>query len=507
MTVPAPKPVEPAVHRPATQRAAGGDVDIRHRRSSRGGPGRSRAVARGAWQFDDFALRLGYLVIFALACLAPAQQDTFWLLRAGRDFWHTGHVQFQDHYTYTAEGRYWPNHEWLWEVLAYVVHATGGMPLLTLVDAILFTAAVFVAARLSERRGYGRFVVVMTAIPLLVGDASQRPQITSLFLFSLTLLLVARERYALLVPLFLLWANLHAGVASGGFVLVAASLVSLCHAVAIRTAESRRRARRVITATACAGAITLINPMGIGLWTYVIDSHARSKRNQVQEWVSPFHQLRLDSICFFIVVAIAIVVACRRWRRLDSWAVVVPAVSALVLLPLALDAVRNIALVELALMSPLIELIAAGTHRSSSTIARPRTALAIVTVASASLIVLAWAAPASRLGWKPMNPADMAQLTRCPGRVYTSYGTGGDVEWFTPDVKTFVDSRQDPFPPTLLDTARSIDLSGRFESTFARYRIQCAVVLKGTPIAEALGKAGWRVGKGTANTVVYLRSQ
>lgn len=506
--MPVQRPIEKIIPRAASKRTAGSKVDVRQRRErafARSSPGRGRQGERRAWKFDDFALRLGYLAIFVLACFAPAQQDTFWLLRAGRDFWHTGRLQFQDHYTYTAEGRYWPNHEWLWEILAYGLHAIGGMPLLTLVNAVVFTAAVFVAARLSERRGFSRFVVVMTAIPLMVGEASQRPQIVSLFLFSLTLLLVARERYALLVPLFLLWANLHAGIASGGFVLIAASIGALCHAMATRTAESRRRARRVITATACAGAVTLINPMGIGLWIYVVESHARSKRSHLQEWASPVQQLGIDSICFFVLAAVAMIVASRRWRRINSWALVVPSVSALLLLPLAFDAVRNIALVELALMSPLIEMMASGSHRSTSTIARPRTTLAIVASASIAAIVLTWAAPAPRLGWQPMNNAEVRQLERCTGRVYTSYDVGGDVEWFAPEVKTFIDSRQDPFSRTLLDTARSIELTGRFESTFARYGVQCAVVLRNTPIAAALGRGGWSVSAGTATTAVYVR--
>ena len=41
---------------------------------------------------DQLAIGLAFVAVATLACLAPAQGDTWWLLRAGRDLWTTGHV-------------------------------------------------------------------------------------------------------------------------------------------------------------------------------------------------------------------------------------------------------------------------------------------------------------------------------------------------------------------------------------------------------------------------------
>src|SRR5690348_2636244 len=106
------------------------------------------------WTFDDFATRATYLVVLTLAALSPAQQDVWWLLRAGEDIWHTASVPTVDHYSFTADGRYWPNHEWLWEAIAYPLHLVGGMPLLTLASSLAALGAVVIARRTSAARGY-----------------------------------------------------------------------------------------------------------------------------------------------------------------------------------------------------------------------------------------------------------------------------------------------------------------------------------------------------------------
>jgi len=73
-------------------------------------------------------LLLGAVAVCAL--VMPATPDTYWHLRAGREIWQTLHVPLADHYSYTADGRFWPNHEWLWQALSYALHRAGGFPLL-----------------------------------------------------------------------------------------------------------------------------------------------------------------------------------------------------------------------------------------------------------------------------------------------------------------------------------------------------------------------------------------
>ena len=60
----------------------------------------------------------------------PAQSDTFWQLRAGQEMAASGSVMLHDAFTYSVRGGFWPNHEWLSEVLFYGLWRAGGMPAL-----------------------------------------------------------------------------------------------------------------------------------------------------------------------------------------------------------------------------------------------------------------------------------------------------------------------------------------------------------------------------------------
>ena len=52
----------------------------------------------------------------------PAQNDTFWHLRAGFEAWHGGMPLYRDTFSHTAFGQYWPNHEWLTQAVFYAAY-------------------------------------------------------------------------------------------------------------------------------------------------------------------------------------------------------------------------------------------------------------------------------------------------------------------------------------------------------------------------------------------------
>jgi len=89
--------------------------------------------------FDRFLLIVVLLIVFVTAANMGAQSDTWWLLRTGELILHTGHIPTTDVFSSTVRGGYWPNHEWLAEVLFYAWYALGGLPLLFLACAGLTT--------------------------------------------------------------------------------------------------------------------------------------------------------------------------------------------------------------------------------------------------------------------------------------------------------------------------------------------------------------------------------
>jgi hypothetical protein len=187
----------------------------------------------------------GFLAAFSLHRLDP---DFGWHWRSGQYILTHG-VPHHDIFSYTAPNFDWINHEWLSDVLVYVVSLWGGYQVVALVFAGLWTVALVVAAR--SRLSW---LSVAVALPAVSVYAGVRGVTWTALGLALTLLIFERRgRYWWLPVLMLTWANLHAGFAVG-----------LAMGV-LRVAMTRdwRLARWL----GLAAAATLINPYGMGVYT------------------------------------------------------------------------------------------------------------------------------------------------------------------------------------------------------------------------------------------------
>ncbi|MES1157494.1 MAG: hypothetical protein ABUL67_00215 [Haliangium ochraceum] len=452
--------------------------------------------------FAQLRVALLLIAVAATACLMPAQADTYWHLRAGQDLFASGHVPLIDAYSHTARGMPWPNHEWLWQALSYAAFRTGGMPLLVLVGAAFATAACVASFRLMRARPSVNFLLAVLTIPLASVVWALRPQIASMFLLVALLHLIVAERFWVIPPLFALWANLHGAVAMGGVVLVTAT------GVAWFGDADRTRFKRLAIVTVCAGALTAATPMGPRLWLFIGESMARSRQNQIMEWLPSYPQGPIE-IAFWVSALVLVAITWRRWRQLKSWEDRVIVAVSLVFLPLAARAVRNIAPFFLLWGPAMSRLIGPEAHLPLPGRGRPPAAdpgapvetehprLNIVLAALGVLggvvaVAFCWSGPIDRLGWRPVPAAAAAAITACRGPLYNRYNEGGFLIWFVPGVPVFVDSRQDPYPASLLTAHARAEITGDARELFARYRIGCAALPPASPVVARLQTGGWR---------------
>jgi hypothetical protein len=455
-----------------------------------------------ALSFDVFATRVLYVVAFALGAISMAQTDLWWLLRAGQDIWHTGHVPLADHYSHTAVGRSWPNHEWLWEAAAYALHHVGGMPLLAAWTGATVAATVWVVRRSTTAVGYVVPLILGVALPLMSVSWSIRPQVTSMLLFATTVLLLIRERYALIPPLFLLWANLHAQVGMGGALLVVALAAAILDLVRSRTAVVRRRALHLAASTAVSAAATLATPLGPRLWGYVVDAKDRAGHDRIAEWAATYHSVA-GSAFLWPVLLVAVVLVVRRRDRLVEWSDRVPLVAAIATTPLAIMAVRNIPFFVVAVVPLLMTLLEFRTRTPIGTVPRWRRTLTVFASVTAAGVVLVWVAQPPRIAWHPVPDRLAAALRACPGPLYNSYDSGAALIWFVPDVKVFSDNRFDPYPADVMTA--SMGLAPReATTTFARFGIQCALLRHSSPLVPAVRKDGWTPTYDDGDSVVLV---
>jgi hypothetical protein len=449
----------------------------------------AEADSRGRIGFDVFATRILYVVTFALGCVATAQIDLWWLLRAGQDIWRTGHVPLTDHYSWTADGRYWSNHEWLWEAVAYALHHVGGMPLLAAWTGATVTATAWVMRHNSRATGYVVPIVLGIALPLMSVSWTIRPQVTSMLLFAVTMRLLARERYWWIPPVFLLWANLHAQVVMGGVLLGLALLSASVDALRSRTSEARHRAVRLTATTVVSAAVTLATPLGPRLWAYVLDANGRPGQDRIAEWSTAFDSL-VGAAILWPVVAVAVVLAVRRRERIRSWNDRIPVIAALAMAPLAALAIRNIPFFVVAAVPLLMTLLEFRTLEPIGLVGRWRAVLVGFAGLTAAAVAAAWITAPPKLAWHPVPSGLATALRACPGPLYNGYDAGAALVWFVPDVKVFVDNRQDPYPASVIDASMGLSPQD-YPQTFAKFRIGCALLSPDSGLVPALQRDGW----------------
>src|SRR6185295_9943839 len=335
--------------------------------------------------FDRLRTFLLFLAIGVAAALMPAQADTWWHLRAGQEMWRTHALLTVDTFSHTVAGTYWPNHEWLFEVLLYPVFAAGGVALVTLVCAAAATAAWFIVWREIPAPPRVRFMLMAGVLISAVGTWSPRPQVFSLLLLTVTVALLRRRRYAWLPIIFLGWANLHGAVVIGGVVVAAAFAAAIV--------EDRAAAIRFAPWAVATFAATLATPMGIHFWIAIVQSLGRIRMIGIDEWAPP----RLGDVAmlpFWITAAALAGLVLARGRRLlgDEAArrdgQITICICALALLPPAIGAVRNVPpflLIAVPAIAALARFAPAEPERATTA---PRANLALAMAAAAASIVV-----------------------------------------------------------------------------------------------------------------------
>lgn len=432
---------------------------------------------------DRFIAWLLLVGIALLACLIPVHNDTWWHLRAGHDMLATGSVLLTDTYSHTVPGGHWPNYEWLGEVAFALAHRAGGMPLLTLLCAAAIAGGVAFVYASMEERGLWTPLLLATIAAGATHTWSVRPQAFSLLLLGLTLWLTARRHWRWLPPLFLVWANLHGAVAWGGVVLAGTLAGYLWH-------ERRLPRELMIVAVLCAAA-TLVTPLGLSYWWEIAESIARSRTNEIAEWRRP--DLPPGHLVFWTMAAALPLVAALRHRTLATPEARGLVVAALLFLPLAATTMRNITPFLFVAAAAMTHLVPPERRRGAPS-RRPVLPIVIVSGAAAlaAFVVLqAWRERQEGVEWVPLPEEAAEAIEACRPNLYNRYEDGGPIIFFAPAQPVLLDSRQDPYPTTLVQQQFDAEVTGEHERLFDDRGINCAVTAPGSPLASRLAAGGW----------------
>lgn len=489
-----------------------------------------RASARLRWLPSPvaiLALGLGGVMLAIAVAKGVQDPDYFWHLAAGKLIAETGRVPATDPFSFTWFGQPWTPHEWFSELLIYwLVTAVGRIGALMVFG--LFPVAIFAVLAAALARQGAR--VLALALPFVVGAfaltgfVTVRPQAASWLLLAvvLWLLLAARperpRRILLLVPLFILWANLHGLYVIGLGVVGVYTLFTL----AGRTPMSAARGWVVAALAGAIGAsmITPAGPIGILYPLRYVDAGDWGLAN-IQEWQSPsFHEAA--NLGF---LALIVAVGLNGGRATPGWLVALSWIG----IAMGLLALRNEPIAVVLCMPTLVLGLESRLRARDDRRGRQRrpmapsralgrrvmeliTALAIAIGSIAVLVPRDLDAAIDRTLATRFPVAGVDALARVApdANVLAEYGWGGYVIWRLHDdgAHVFVDGRNDMYPEQVLEDYSAIRAADPgWEELAAQYGVEAILLPPETTLTRRPAEAaGWCEVFRDETQVLYLPS-
>jgi hypothetical protein len=258
-------------------------------------------------------------VLVSVLTQTRADPDLFGHVRFGRDIVAARSAHLVDRYSFTSD-RPWINHEWLSEVVMYVAYHVAGAAGLIALKLTLLALMLGAVALAIRRAGLPNlawdFLLGLAVTCTFPQTVSVRPQLFSLALFSplLLVLLSARRDHRVLlwsIPIMAIWVNVH-----GGWVVGAGTLI-LWTGGGLLSDRPLRDKLIALGVTAATLAVTLVNPYGLQLWTFLRETVALGREN-IADWQPVFRAGVLFTLWGLVaaVATVALVVGTVR-RTID----------------------------------------------------------------------------------------------------------------------------------------------------------------------------------------------
>lgn len=468
-----------------------------------------------------------FAAIFVMAAHGISDPDFYWHLRTGQYIVETGTIPHSDPFSFTAEGREWVTHEWLSEVLIFLLYRAGGFLLLILTFAVLVTAAFLIAYRGCEGKPFVAGFVVLLASVATGPTWDVRPQMLSLLLTAVFLSLLEEyrlngnwKRIGPLVPLTILWVNLHSGFAIGlvlvGVYLFAISLEAfLDKNTSLQIKKPRNLAIIFLLMLAC----VILNPNGARMYTYPLETlTSAAMQKYIQEWFSPdFHLLMFQPFGLLLIALIGAAL----WAGAK-----IPLTSIILCMVFgyaALRSARNIPFFALAAVPVLSREVAEGI-RGRGWLNHPKgnsqfpermgyinaaIIVLIVGIAGARLISAGADQAEVEKSNFPAGAVGVIASEKPAGNIYNSYGWGGYLIWkLYPEYRVFIDGRADVYGDQFIeDYLRIYRAEPGWKDQLDRRGVRLALVEPDAPIAAALSQSpDWRRVYVDAHSIMFEKN-
>jgi hypothetical protein len=456
-------------------------------------------------------------------------------LATGRYILANHAVPAGDLFSFTAAGKPWMVHSWLFATVGAVLERLGGLPLYATVCMLLLACVPVVLYRRMIRLGAAilpALVLTFVAEIVLMSHALARPHVLTYLFFALFLDRLddvdagRRPPRALwpLVPLMALWCNVHGGFVTGIVLTGIYAAVAAARTVREPDAAVRRRALGFGALLVALVIATAANPHGFGLGRDLLHHLATNATAAlVNEWRSPnFQAPTIPVLAFELLVLATVALAVLAGRRL-AW---VELALLAFFLHESLHAARQMSLFAI-VAAPLLarEISVPLAARWPAFAARWRAIAGEQAALRAPLVYLPACVAlfvALALAGKTGFPRTLDDLQLSSGaaafidahkerfaRPFNTDNLGGAlIHRFWPDVHVFVDDRIDVYGDAFVADDYLAVAAARpgWREVLQRHGIDAAVVSAAAPAATLLRAApDWQLAYEDDRNLIFLR--
>lgn len=484
-------------------------------------------TVNGSGQLSRFLGVLIAILVFFLYCRTPQDADMWWHLRAGQEMWQSKSVLLIDKFSFTRTGTPWVNAFWISEVIIYFAYRQAGFLGITFLVGLTGSATFYTLYRqMDGNKLVNAFVLLLAAITA-APVWGPRPQIFSFFLLALLNYRLERTQnnqrrsYWILVPIFVLWANVHGGWIWGILLLFAhlvGGTLNNLSTTSVNYVSSWKNLTGLAFWTFVAALAIGVNPNGIDLWK--LPFHTVNVSMQIQEWASPdFHQVQFHPLLWILFLLIISAVV---GKPKTDWSSILKLVGFTYLTFVSQRNIGPFAIIAAPILANWSNRAIENFHAdyfSKFNIQSPK-AFSPKTVTLLNSIVLFFIGmaaigrayivsttkavdkgmPVNAVQWLIKNPSD--------GPLFNSYNWGGYLTWTLPQTPVFIDGRADLYGSELINqwwdvvrgTPQGFDV-------LKIWRIQTIVLEPNWPVVSLLPEAGWYEAFRDNTAVIFIKNE
>lgn len=462
------------------------------------------------------------LVLFGICSSAIASADTWWHLATGR--WIVEHhaVPHADPFSYATAGKPWVAHEYLTDVLMFLLHRRGGFLALAAANGLLLASAFAIVAFSSYAPRWLAYAAALFAAFSARPAFALRPQSISLVCGAAFLWIIRRyleshqTKWLIALPcLMLLWVQLHAGYLLGliflGLLLAAETADWACG----RARNQPRQWLPLLAPGVSCVAVVPLNPNGFTMLTFPF-LVMRMKINQtILEWRAPnLHDTHLYPFVGLAVFTLLAMLLSRDRYRPGQFMIYA------VLLTAALTSARNIPV--FCLVAPILLADHLWLPRSAHLVPRlsPRLREACAAVILAISAYFCAHAAASSLAFQalaeqnqyPRDAVSYLSGHHLPKNIFNDYAFGGYLIWrLYPEYQVYVDGRADLYGDEFLSNYVAIYNGERNPDAFLDAMKVGTVILSPTsglaPLMRLLAIQGsWNLVYEDGHAVIFVHN-